>query len=115
MCGVVPAKNLQNPSSCFVSVFPLISGIDEQLARHYAHLFIRDPLTLFHEHIHEDDEQHTDHFEVQRKLGIAYNGIVLTETVVWVINGQCQIQFNFSLLDPDSEISSGQFRSSVHR
>lgn len=39
------------------------AGIDEQLARHYAHLFIRDPLTLFHEHIHQDDEQHTDHFE----------------------------------------------------
>ena len=44
------------------------SGIDEQLARHYAHLFIRDPLTLFHEHIYEDDEQHTDHFEVHLSI-----------------------------------------------
>lgn len=39
------------------------AGIDDQLARHYAHLFIRDPLTLFHEHIYQDDEQNTDHFE----------------------------------------------------
>lgn len=45
--------------------FP-ISGIDDQLARHYAHLFIRDPLTLFQEHIHQDDEQNTDHFEVHK-------------------------------------------------
>ncbi|CAH3196957.1 unnamed protein product [Porites evermanni] len=44
------------------------AGIDEQLARHYAHLFIRDPLTLFHEHIYEDDEQHTDHFEVHLSI-----------------------------------------------
>ena len=43
-----------------------ISGIDDQLARHYAHLFIRDPLTLFQEHIHQDDEQNTDHFEVHK-------------------------------------------------
>ena len=43
-----------------------ISGIDEQLARHYAHLFIRDPLVLFQEHVYQDDEQHTDHFEVCR-------------------------------------------------
>lgn len=52
--------------SCLISLFCSITilGIDEQLARHYAHLFIRDPLTLFHEHIYEDDEQNTDHFEV---------------------------------------------------
>nr|ACC86274.1 glutamate-cysteine ligase catalytic subunit [Exaiptasia diaphana] len=39
------------------------SGIDDILARHYAHLFIRDPLTLFEEHIHEDDTQNSNHFE----------------------------------------------------
>ena len=43
--------------------FPIL-GVDQQLARHYAHLFIRDPLTLFREHIFEDDEQNTNHFEV---------------------------------------------------
>ena len=43
-------------------------GVDEQLALHYAHLWIRDPLTLFKEHIHEDDEQNSDHFEVCNRL-----------------------------------------------
>lgn len=39
--------------------------MDEQLARHFAHLFIRDPLTsLFRENIYEDDEQNSSHFEV---------------------------------------------------
>ena len=54
------------------------TGIDEQLARHYAHLFIRDPLTLFHEHIDEDDEQFTDHFEVHCILGTATATLVST-------------------------------------
>ncbi|KAJ7328569.1 Glutamate--cysteine ligase [Desmophyllum pertusum] len=41
------------------------AGVDEQLARHYAHLFIRDPVTsLFRENIYEDDEENTNHFEV---------------------------------------------------
>ncbi|XP_078356299.1 glutamate--cysteine ligase catalytic subunit-like [Oculina patagonica] len=40
------------------------AGIDEQLARHFAHLFIRDPVTsLFREDIYEDDEQNSTHFE----------------------------------------------------
>ncbi|KAK3741242.1 hypothetical protein QZH41_008183, partial [Actinostola sp. cb2023] len=39
------------------------NGIDDLLARHYAHLFIRDPMTLFEEHIHEDDKQSSNHFE----------------------------------------------------
>ncbi|XP_031569988.1 glutamate--cysteine ligase catalytic subunit-like isoform X2 [Actinia tenebrosa] len=39
------------------------NGIDELLARHYAHLFIRDPMTLFKEHIDEDDTQSSNHFE----------------------------------------------------
>ena len=29
-----------------------------------AHLFIRDPVSLFSEKIHQDDETDTDHFEV---------------------------------------------------
>ncbi|XP_028578436.2 glutamate--cysteine ligase catalytic subunit [Podarcis muralis] len=38
-------------------------GIDHLLAQHIAHLFIRDPLTLFEEKIHLDDENESDHFE----------------------------------------------------
>eukprot|EP00049_Salpingoeca_infusionum_P025962 m.22897 g.22897 ORF g.22897 m.22897 type:complete len:629 (+) comp8430_c0_seq3:84-1970(+) len=38
-------------------------GFDERLARHFAHLFIRDPVAVYQEKIDQDDEQETDHFE----------------------------------------------------
>lgn len=38
-------------------------GVDELLARHVAHLFIRDPLALYGELIELDDEKSSDHFE----------------------------------------------------
>lgn len=38
-------------------------GVDETLARHIAHLFIRDPISLFSEKINQNDEEDTDHFE----------------------------------------------------
>ncbi|XP_007460864.1 PREDICTED: glutamate--cysteine ligase catalytic subunit isoform X2 [Lipotes vexillifer] len=41
----------------------LQQGIDHLLAQHVAHLFIRDPLTLFEEKIHLDDANESDHFE----------------------------------------------------
>ncbi|XP_012874519.1 PREDICTED: glutamate--cysteine ligase catalytic subunit [Dipodomys ordii] len=41
----------------------LKEGIDHLLAQHVAHLFIRDPLTLFEEKIHMDDANESDHFE----------------------------------------------------
>ncbi|XP_040839498.1 glutamate--cysteine ligase catalytic subunit isoform X5 [Ochotona curzoniae] len=41
----------------------LKEGIDHLLAQHVAHLFIRDPLTLFEEKIHLDDANESDHFE----------------------------------------------------
>ncbi|KAK6328492.1 hypothetical protein J4Q44_G00004700 [Coregonus suidteri] len=41
----------------------LDAGIDKLLAQHIAHLFIRDPLSLFEEKIHLDDEKESDHFE----------------------------------------------------
>ncbi|XP_047144925.1 glutamate--cysteine ligase catalytic subunit isoform X1 [Hydra vulgaris] len=39
------------------------AGIDETLAIHIAHLFIRDPVSLFAEKINLNDEVDTDHFE----------------------------------------------------
>uniref|UniRef100_T1IQF3 Innexin n=1 Tax=Strigamia maritima TaxID=126957 RepID=T1IQF3_STRMM len=39
------------------------AGIDHLLAQHIAHLFIRDPISLFNEKIDQDDEHDTDHFE----------------------------------------------------
>ncbi|KAF9215889.1 hypothetical protein CPC16_000617 [Podila verticillata] len=39
------------------------NGIDDLLARHIAHLFIRDPLVIFEELLNVDDNESTDHFE----------------------------------------------------
>ena len=41
----------------------LDEGLDENLAHHVAHLFIRDPLVLFDGKVELDDETTTDHFE----------------------------------------------------
>ncbi|KAH7108152.1 glutamate-cysteine ligase catalytic subunit [Auriculariales sp. MPI-PUGE-AT-0066] len=38
-------------------------GLDPLLAKHFAHLFIRDPLVIFSESIDLDDTKSTDHFE----------------------------------------------------
>lgn len=38
-------------------------GVDEHLARHIAHMFIRDPLQVYHERIEQDDQRSTEHFE----------------------------------------------------
>ena len=40
------------------------AGVDDLLAKHYAHLFIRDPLVIFKEMLNQDDEASSDHFEV---------------------------------------------------
>ncbi|KZS07939.1 Glutamate--cysteine ligase catalytic subunit [Daphnia magna] len=39
------------------------AGIDHLLAQHIAHLFIRDPVSLFSEKINQNDEEDSDHFE----------------------------------------------------
>ncbi|PVD31967.1 hypothetical protein C0Q70_07393 [Pomacea canaliculata] len=38
-------------------------GVDVLLAQHLAHLFIRDPISVFSEKIDQNDEEDTDHFE----------------------------------------------------
>ena len=39
------------------------AGIDSSLARHVAHLFVRDPLVLYHERLCQDNSADNDHFE----------------------------------------------------
>ncbi|KAJ4468122.1 glutamate-cysteine ligase catalytic subunit [Lentinula aciculospora] len=39
-------------------------GLDDLLSKHFAHLFIRDPLVVFSEIIDQDDMESNDHFEV---------------------------------------------------
>ncbi|RUS14789.1 glutamate-cysteine ligase catalytic subunit [Endogone sp. FLAS-F59071] len=41
----------------------LANGVDDQLARHVAHLFIRDPLVIFKELLEQDNNVSSDHFE----------------------------------------------------
>lgn len=41
----------------------LDSGIDERMAQHIAHLFIRDPIAVYEEMLEQDNETSTDHFE----------------------------------------------------
>lgn len=45
----------------------LHAGIDKLLAQHIAHLFIRDPISVFKERLNLDDENDSDHFEVRRE------------------------------------------------
>lgn len=40
------------------------SGLDRLMAKHIAHLFIRDPISLFAEKLEQDVETESDHFEV---------------------------------------------------
>ncbi len=39
-------------------------GVDDLLAQHIAHLFIRDPISLFAEKLEQSPDNETDHFEV---------------------------------------------------
>jgi glutamate--cysteine ligase catalytic subunit len=39
------------------------AGMDTVLARHFAHLFIRDPLVIYADRIELDDQKYSDHFE----------------------------------------------------
>lgn len=41
----------------------LDAGMDDILASHFAHLFIRDPLVIFSEMVDQDDDESMDHFE----------------------------------------------------
>lgn len=41
----------------------LENGVDSLLAQHIAHLFIRDPLVIYQQRLHLDNELETDHFE----------------------------------------------------
>ncbi len=48
----------------YLCVNTTIVGLDDLLAQHVAHLFIRDPISLFAEKLEQDVEKETDHFEV---------------------------------------------------
>ncbi|KAN0047778.1 hypothetical protein ACTA71_002164 [Dictyostelium dimigraforme] len=39
------------------------NGVDSLLSKHFAHLFIRDPLVIYSDKVEIDNEKNTDHFE----------------------------------------------------
>lgn len=47
-----------------LSISSLFLGMSDTLARHYAHLFIRDPLVIMKEYLHSTDDNTAYHFEV---------------------------------------------------
>jgi len=47
-------------------------GVDDLLAQHVAHLFIRDSVSLFAEKLEQSVENESDHFEVNIKLSHAH-------------------------------------------
>ncbi|KAI3632897.1 hypothetical protein MIR68_008972 [Amoeboaphelidium protococcarum] len=47
----------------FMDRLKLEGGLDDVLAKHYAHLFIRDPLVIFSELLDQNDDTSADHFE----------------------------------------------------
>ena len=49
----------------YVCVLTVVAGVDDLLAQHIAHLFIRDPISLFAEKLEQNVETETDHFEVR--------------------------------------------------
>ncbi|KAL5112948.1 Glutamate--cysteine ligase catalytic subunit [Taenia crassiceps] len=51
------------PFDCEIYAELQAAGIDDVLARHIAHLFIRDPIALYAERLQCHDEDDTDHFE----------------------------------------------------
>lgn len=66
MKGVSSLTGSQDCVKCRYADMDLfvVIGVDEHLAKHYAHLFIRDPLVVFQELLEQDDATSSDHFEV---------------------------------------------------
>ena len=59
----VSSFTLKCENSALINFLQNKTGVDEHLAKHYAHLFIRDPLVIFTELLNVDDQQSSDHFE----------------------------------------------------
>ncbi|KAH3670537.1 hypothetical protein OGAPHI_001052 [Ogataea philodendri] len=56
-------NDIESPINSKVFAKLVANGFDETLANHFAHLFIRDPIVIFTESIHQDNLTETDHFE----------------------------------------------------
>ncbi|KAJ1330689.1 hypothetical protein BSLG_009141 [Batrachochytrium salamandrivorans] len=61
-------------------------GVDDLLAKHYAHLFVRDPLVLFREMLDQDDLASSDHFEVDENMRAAQKRDAVLSETFWFRN-----------------------------
>jgi glutamate--cysteine ligase catalytic subunit len=58
-------------------------GINELMAKHISHLFIRDTVSLFSEKVDQDDQEDTDHFEnIQSTNWYGYSNFDLTYQLI---------------------------------
>ena len=79
-------------------------GVDDLLAKHYAHLFIRDPLVVFSEMLNIDDENNGDHFEV-----LMFKNRIYSQP----IGKLCGSSHHRLVLILDGELSSDQWTYSL--
>lgn len=71
-------------------------GIDHLLAQHIAHLFIRDPISLFREKIHQNDDLDIDHFEVK-----LYRVLKVVKLIIIKPNSKCFLEYSINQLAVD--------------
>jgi glutamate--cysteine ligase catalytic subunit len=55
-------------------------GFPDLLAKHFAHLFVRDPLIIFAELIDQDDTKSKNHFDVRQQINCKCLGTNLPST-----------------------------------
>lgn len=58
------------------------------MAQHIAHLFIRDPISVFKERLNLDDENDSDHFEVRTERRKAWRSGPARLTQLWFLASQ---------------------------
>lgn len=56
-------NDISPPINQFAKQSLIDGGMDDQLANHFGHLFIRDPIVIFNEDKNQDDTKCMDHFE----------------------------------------------------
>ncbi|CAL1706490.1 unnamed protein product [Somion occarium] len=106
-------------------------GIDPILAKHMAHLFIRDPLVIFSEMIDQDDTTSNDHFEpppVNSPIGwrVEFRSMEVQPTdfenaafaVFVVLLSRAILNYNMNLYIPiskvDENMARAQRRDAIH-
>ena len=94
------------------SISSLTVGMDDMLARHFAHLYIRDPLVIYKEKLDLDDSASSDHFEVGRQQHRCLTAIIACLQNIQSTNWQTM---RFKPPPPHSEIGLIALLSFQHK